>query len=1198
MSSKIRNVALLIPAFVLATGLASAQSSVVKLNTVNPDGSTTTTTLTPTSNGPGAKAPTPAADGSAKYWDALGIGGTSTNYFTNVPYITAPPNPQIGTGPDDILIIVNRTISRYPNPNAAGNTGTLNPYNYPPTEFVPLDVWMGLTVLGTQAGGGALCPSGTGSNSNCVIDNASVRYDQLQGRFLVLFTVTDLPAHRSNWVLVVSTFSQFQKCPVPAPAGSVCPTSSPLFTPPVIAPIVGRTQTGGQNSANWVLYKIPINLQYNPNQQPSAMGLVNNTAAVAPFNNPLANSAVGTPNTVTTGGASATFLTTPFCVNGGPALPLTFATVAGFGGNVGNGAGGTARTCTNYYPTGARFGIDNDNIILTAPVLDQSFAPNEGAFPTTAGQTQGRYAGTRVTTISKLVVYNGTGLNFSQPPSCDGDTVPDCQAVNLADNTATGTLTVVTSEIAFGQGAGVAPTIGNLQYGAGAGTANAVPNSCVTANPVAVASLQTATAIVLSCAPVRVAPGGPFTSVISPASSGPGLFGSQFFGNPGGGNFLPPIFWEPDNLRGRALASFDAQVAPFNTPQAGTITPIDYLVGTLIDEGFAAGQFYVQSIAFSCPGTSGLISDFSNCFFGANGAQSVVADQPFFGPLFRQAAALTNLTDPAPVGQGFSASQMTTNPLNTPVSPTTNSRIFVGDSRPEQVIFREGLLYSARSGRTSDLNGNFLGTSTVVYDILKTCANAAPLPACGGFSIVGAGLSGPATAFEYQWFNGTTIPDPNGDINGFGFYQPMFDAPADVVSAGPISPISTLQLFDKLFVGMTTGGTNNTAAIFSKNYPSLWDFRPGDDAFDTNEPYLDPYTGVVTATVACAGNVTVQVLSRSGNTITVADPTGLGVGMFQTGTQLQIVSIAGNVITLSASFGSSTTTFPTNATFTRIQPNVVVTATLVTPGSSQITVSSATGLAIGQQLASGAFNATGTTPATAPVGSASTTAYTTAGNASFGIKSLTNVGLSETIIGNQTGNVATNTVNGSNVINVSTSAQVAVGELIAGAGIPVGTSVASIALSNDGTFLIITMSAAATATAGINVKFDSTPCFAGSGQVIATTNASAFVVSGVNVPGVTATAAPICTSFFLGTVADFTAFPQLNGVPINNGLPVIFVASGLFTGNPSIINIVGNTITLSSNANAPLPGLAAAVTSTNLPLNLSADLRQRQPPAR
>src|SRR5579871_4595187 len=310
MSSKIRNVALLLPAFVLATGLATAQG--VKYSYVNSDGTVTTGSADGSSSvGPAAKAPF-STDGNSKYWDGLGLGGARTNYIKQVPYITATPNPQIATGPDDILTIVNRTIARYPNPNASGNTPTIaNPYNNPPTEFAPLDVWMGLTVLGGLTSATALCPSGTGSNSTCVIDNASVRYDQMQGRFVVLFTVTDLPAHRSNWVLVVSSFSQFQKCPAPAPAGSVCPTSSPLFTPPVIAPIVGGTQTGGQNSANWVLYTIPINLLYNPFQQPSAMGLI------APGG--LLNSAVGTPNTVSSGGSSSLFLTTPFCPNGGPA---------------------------------------------------------------------------------------------------------------------------------------------------------------------------------------------------------------------------------------------------------------------------------------------------------------------------------------------------------------------------------------------------------------------------------------------------------------------------------------------------------------------------------------------------------------------------------------------------------------------------------------------------------------------------------------------------------------------------------------------------------------------------------------------------------------------------------------------------------------------------------------------------------------
>jgi hypothetical protein len=223
------------------------------------------------------------------------------------------------------------------------------------------------------------------------------------------------------------------------------------------------------------------------------------------------------------------------------------------------------------------------------------------------------------------------------------------------------------------------------------------------------------------------------------------------------------------------------------------------------------------------------------------------------------------------------------------------------------------------------------------------------------------------------------------------------------------------------------------------------------------------------------------------------------------------------------------------------------------------------------------------------VGNVNTTAYTTAAPAAFGIKSLTNVGLSEAISGIQTGNVSTGTINGSPIINVGTGTQVAVGEAVTGTGIPANTTVLNIAVSADGTFLIVTLSANATATnSPVNVKFDSTPCF--SGRVIATTNASAFVVGGVNVPGVTSSAAPTCSSFTADPVAGTNTgqagpLPQLNGAIINNGIGVNFAASGLFPGNPTIINIVGNTITLSAAATAPLPGQAAAVTTTNVPLN-------------
>jgi hypothetical protein len=449
-----------------------------------------------------------------------------------------------------------------------------------------------------------------------------------------------------------------------------------------------------------------------------------------------------------------------------------------------------------------------------------------------------------------------------------------------------------------------------------------------------------------------------------------------------------------------------------------------------------------------------------------------------------------------------------------------------------------------------------------------------------------------------------------------------------VISAGPVSPINLLPWFDKLFVGMTTGGTNNTAGTFSKNYPSLWDFRPGDDAFDTIEPYLDPYTGIVKGTYVCGGDVTVSVVSKSGSTITVVDPTGLGAGMFITGTQTTIVSISGNIVTLSAAF--SGTTFPANATFTRNQPIISVTATLVTAGSNQITVNSSAGLQIGQIFATGtpAVATASASASSTPVGSVSTQAFTCIAAASglpgcpasavsttsFGIRSLTNVGLSEGAIGARTGTISTNTVLGSTQITVPNTSQVAVGELVFGTNIAAATTVAGILVAPDNT-LTITMNNAATATAAItDLRFDSTPCFGGvtNGnpgatvqRVTNTTNASPFVVGGANIPGVTYNGVLTCTSFYADSTGSnsptgavgvlFQAGPinSLNGAIIDNGMPVVFVANQLFAAGTTIINIVGNTVTLSSSAGAgapavlpgPAPEAPVITTSTNLPMN-------------
>jgi len=714
-----------------------------------------------------------------KYWDAQ----PATDYYNVPQYINAPPNPQIAVGPDDILTIVNRVIYRYPNPNApplpgqAPNT-VANPYGNTPTSKIYLDTWLGVTDLNL------VCPTVSPSRSNltCVIDNATIRYDQMQGRFVVLMTVTDVPAHTSNFVLIVSTYAVFTQ----GTSGT-----SQLFTAAPIAPVVGGVGTGGVSGSsgpqpNWTRYIIPIN--------------------------------VTLPATTTSN--------TGFCVT--PNL----------GGNPGTqplintaGTGPITSGCSDYFPTGARIGLDNDNIILTAPVLDMSFAPLvpvivPGPVANTMQLPGGPYAGTRVVSIAKMIVYNAIGgANTATAPS---------SAMNLTDNVATGTLTGINTNVPAG------PATAGLGLTAAASTA-ILAKWC-----------------------------GPTGTSETPC------------------NPIPPIFWEPDNLRGRALASFDSQVAPSSAdPSAGILPPVDFLVGTLISDNFGATSnfdktIYVQPIVFSC--TSGIYKGPSGVSFCGNvGGQAgvgQVAEIPKLGVLFNATTQLPRsgvvtlaaAGDPALVGQADKSSTgslptgFNSNCADNVTTIGSCRRLFVGDSRPQQVIFREGLLYIARTVRLYDsvlAGANAMGTSTVMYDIVKqpaaTCVgvNIILVPACGNadvpnsYSDIGASIPGANLVMETEWFNGNSTYSPANDATGYGFYAPMYDTPANVISGVPTSPISLFPWLEKLFVGMTTGGTPNVSATFSKNYASLWDFRPGDDVYDTTMQYIDPYTCAIIASTPC-----------------------------------------------------------------------------------------------------------------------------------------------------------------------------------------------------------------------------------------------------------------------------------------------------------------------------------------------------------
>jgi hypothetical protein len=284
----------------------------------------------------------------------------------------------IATGPLNIITIVNRRIAMFDNPNAIITpAGPLTastqkvvsgPTAYPPTNEALLDVWLGETVLKT------LCPTNTsgtvlgGSTISCLVDHATVRYDQMQGRFLVLMTVTDTGVQtigngvtqprKASWVLLISKFSTFSSL---GTAGS-----SDVF----ITPTPPAGSTSGVNTNNWSIYY-------------GSAGNGDGFASTV-FANGNINSLPAIP------GADATFDCSAAAIAASGAAP--------------------AKNC--YFPTDARLGIDNDNIIITSPVVNVNyFIPPAGVTPPI-----NTFAGTRVRVIKKGGSSPSAGGSPQQSP--------------------------------------------------------------------------------------------------------------------------------------------------------------------------------------------------------------------------------------------------------------------------------------------------------------------------------------------------------------------------------------------------------------------------------------------------------------------------------------------------------------------------------------------------------------------------------------------------------------------------------------------------------------------------------------------------------------------------------------------------------------------------------------------------------------
>lgn len=331
-------------------------------------------------------------------------GTASTDYFNYEPSVLSPPNPDIAAGPDDILTVVNRTISRYPNPNAPAynnNNGTApvaynpaNSYFFPPTSKNFLDVWVGEAALNQ------LCPTQPRSNASCVIDNATVRYDQMQGRFLVLFTVTDTAyvncpgcataspgtVRRASWVLIVSRWATgcqgtgggFTSSCVPNtnPAVSNGTGNTEFFTTPQPpGPNQSNPNSGGVNS-NWLIYYGAVG-----NASTSQQGDGICPAGGCNFGN----------------------------INDISDIRRGLAPTQTIDCNV-SAIGDSTKVC--YFPVTARLGIDNDNITLVSSVYDDNIPLDLRSIDPSVGV--GANVGTRVRTLKKAAFYFGG----SSTPGC------------------------------------------------------------------------------------------------------------------------------------------------------------------------------------------------------------------------------------------------------------------------------------------------------------------------------------------------------------------------------------------------------------------------------------------------------------------------------------------------------------------------------------------------------------------------------------------------------------------------------------------------------------------------------------------------------------------------------------------------------------------------------------------------------------
>jgi hypothetical protein len=772
----------------LVTMVASVNGATVTLSGPTADRSPQTANV-------GARVPaTDPNSGAIKAWE----GFQTTNYLSTEPYTFTPPTAAIAVGPVNILTVVNRRVAMYDNPNAllttgpvgASPTGTTihsvpaptavvtpaNPgntqfiSNFPPTAEALLDAMLGETILND------VCPTSPQTTVSCLIDNATVRYDQMHGRYLIGMTVTDtgvqtigggtVRPRKASWVLIISRFSQFPTVGQTATSDIfICASGSAANCSRPGPNGTTASVTGGLNKQNWTVY----------------YGGASNDGFGGPVN--------GSINDIPGDAASAG----------------VFNCAAG-------AIGSTTAVC--YFPTGLRIGIDNDNIILTSPVLNANLPPGTNQF-----------AGTRVRVIKKGTGAPGTTAGLYQKSLTAVPLVAGAPlSAGIAATQAACTALMTASGLTATQAAN-ACTQGDY-YDLYA-TTN--PNPVVTADvtPLAAGAFSAP----FSFSPYTVAP--PTTATALTLNNG--------------------IFCEPERVRGRAMASYTNSMLP----TTAAITSQSYLECAISVPAGAApiSALFVQPIQY-------VVTNFTFALGTAN-VNSAVSYYPRLPANFdgtigtMQVAIVPAYTNPGLVPQA----------AGTAASPAPS--LYVGDNRPHELVMREGYLYDARVGADASTvitAGASPVISTVYYDVLQKFALGNPSAQVNPV-LLSRWTNTNAYAPEYEVPANVTTMGQTPPINTFNWLEKLFVATtypqlassdprvqpagtAGAPSAGTQNKCTSSSIYPNT-VGavpnVNVGPGGSTANIVT--FPGLFDQHCGLDAYDTPQQFRDPVTGVIVTQV-------------------------------------------------------------------------------------------------------------------------------------------------------------------------------------------------------------------------------------------------------------------------------------------------------------------------------------------------------------